>query len=127
VVVPVEVRRQELEAALAARGGMWRFVGLWRGLARVPAKMVFGGYGPHWRLRDSIVDECKVRWDVPAGGKSKVQQRMGLHEALEIVRGKVKTMRQQDGSVKVWVARAGCAWGTDTVLDAAEPGGEIGR
>jgi hypothetical protein len=108
-----EVTADDLRAALAARDGMWTFVGLWRGDQRVPARMQSTLSGPYWKLRASI----EGRWNVPAGPTSRIQRELGLHEADELAPGVVKTRREKtrDGGVRVraWVARAGCKWGTD--------------
>lgn len=114
--VTVEVTSDDLRASLAARGGMWTFVGLWRGDQRVAARMQSTLSGPYWKLREGI----EGRWNVPAGPTSRIQRELGLHETDEVAPGVVKTRREKtrDGGVRVraWVARAGCKWGTDAVL-----------
>jgi hypothetical protein len=110
------VSADDLRTALAARGGMWTFTGLYQGETRVPASMSSTLYGAFWRLREGI----GRRWNVPAGANSRVQREMGLHEADEVAPGVVKTRREKlragGERVRAWVARGGCKWGTDAVL-----------
>lgn len=104
-------KRDALEKALRKRDGLWVFQGLWRGSERIPARLVSGGFGVHWRLRDGI----EKRFDVPVGPNSRVQRELGLRQAEEVARGVVKT-RRAGGKTTIWVARAGCPWGTDALL-----------
>jgi len=106
-----------LRTALAERGGMWTFTGLYKGQERVPAALKSTLSGPFWRLREPISGRCSV----PAGPNSRIQRELGLYEADEVAGGVLKTRREKhlDGGIflRAWVARTGCKWGSDAMRE----------
>lgn len=117
-IIPARRARAEASAIMAARdklaaaGGLHTFTGLYRGDARVRARLVEGKYGLSWLLDgdDALALAGGKKW-VTFGRTSRQQKALGLCERPELDAASVHL----EGRHVVHV-RKGCMWGSDARL-----------
>jgi len=111
--ITADLRRRQ--AQILRNGGKSEFRGLYEGDRRVTARLIETQFGPSWLLNEDEALRFGRRF-LPEGDNSRVQKKLGLHEARELAPAAAKTASNGTGlGGNVWIEtyRTGCKWGSD--------------
>lgn len=109
---PDDAKVRQLEAQLAAAGGLGTFTGLYEGDRRIRARIMEGKYGLSWLVDGEDAQRLGRKW-ITHGPTSAQQKKRGLRERPELAPAEVALV---GGGRHVVIRRTGCRWGSDARL-----------